>query len=176
MPTLVKPRTLGLLSKCERCPPGASLIISAFAMFDLANPAADRLEGEQDLWVMAAKELPPGNPLDIGMPKPQAEVLIGGHAAAPQGRPTERMVLGWTLGPMQKHLLVTGDRYWQMTASGWRPTAVQPFRQMPLTRQRAFGGPGYAANPVGAGYGALHRTMAGELVALPNVESPEHAI
>ncbi|KRR02100.1 hypothetical protein CP49_04780 [Bradyrhizobium valentinum] len=145
-------------------------------MFDLANPSADRLEGEQELWMMAAKELPPGNPLDIGMPKPQAEVLIGGHAAAPEGRPTERMMLGWTLGPMQKHLLVTGDRYWQMTASGWRPTAAQPFRQMQLTRQRAFGGPGYAANPVGAGHGALRRSMAGELVALPNVENPEHAI
>ncbi|WP_082637820.1 DUF2169 family type VI secretion system accessory protein [Bradyrhizobium retamae] len=176
MPILIKPRTLGLLTKCERRPPGASLVISVFAMFDLANPSADRLEGEQELWVIAAKELPPGNPLDIGMPKPQAEVLIGGHAAAPEGRPTERMMLGWTLGPMQKHLLVTGDRYWQMTAFGWQPTAAQAFRQMPLTRQRAFGGPGYAANPVGAGHGALRRSMAGELVALPNVENPEHAI
>ncbi|WP_420965333.1 DUF2169 family type VI secretion system accessory protein [Bradyrhizobium sp. B120] len=145
-------------------------------MFDLANPDADRLQGEQELWVMAAKELPPGAPLDIGMPKPQAEVLIGGHAAAPDGRLTERMMLGFALGPIQKHLLVTGDRYWQMTGSGWRPTAVQPFRQMPLTRQRAFGGSGYAANRVGAGHEALRRSMAGELVALPNVEDPEHAI
>lgn len=176
MPILVKPRTLSLLTKCERRPPGASLIISVFAMFDLANPGADRLQGEQELWIMAAKELPPGTPLDIGMPKPQAEVLIGGHAAAPEGRPTERMMLGWALGPIQKQLLVTGDRYWQMTASGWRPTAVRPFRQMPLTRQRAFGGPGYTANRVGAGHEALRRGIAGELVALPNVESPEHAI
>ncbi|MDH2399172.1 DUF2169 domain-containing protein [Bradyrhizobium sp. SSUT18] len=176
MPIIVKPRTLGLLTKCERHPPGASLVISVFAMFDLANPGAGRLEGEQDLWVMAAKELPPGNPLDIGMPKPQAEVLIGGHAAAPEGRLTERMMLGWTVGSMQKHLLVTGDRYWQMAASGWRPTAVQPFHQIPLTRQRAFGGPDYAANRLGAGHEALRRSMAGELVALPNLENPEHAI
>ncbi|WP_050631921.1 DUF2169 family type VI secretion system accessory protein [Bradyrhizobium viridifuturi] len=176
MPVLVKPRTLGLLTKCERRPPGASLIISVFAMFDLATPGALRLQGEQDLWIMAAKELPPGTPLDIGMPKPQAELLIGGHAAAPNGRPTERMMLGFALGPIQKHLLVTGDRYWQMTGSGWRPTAVQPFKQMPLTRQRAFGGPDYAANRVGVGHEALRRSKAGELVALPNVESPEHAI
>ncbi|WP_377828181.1 DUF2169 domain-containing protein [Bradyrhizobium lupini] len=77
------------------------------------------------------------------MPKPQAEVLIGGHAAAPERRPTELMMLGWTVGSMRKHLLVTGDRNWQMAASGWRPTAVQPFRQIPLTRQRAFWGLGY---------------------------------
>ncbi len=145
-------------------------------MFDLANPSADRLEEEQELWVMAAKELPPGSPLDFGMPKPQAEVLIGGHAATPDGRPTQRMMLGWSLGPMQKHLLVTGDRYWQMTTSGWRPTAAKPFQQMPLTRQRAFGGPGHAANPTGTGYLALRRSMAGELVALPNVENPNYAI
>lgn len=176
MPIVIKPRTLGLLSKCEPRPPGASLIISAFAMFDLANPGADRLESEQDLWVMAAKELPPDSPLDIGMPKPQAEVLVGGHAAAPQGRPIERMMLGWAVGSIQKRLLVTGDRYWQMTDSGWRPTAIQPFQQMPLTPQRAFGGTGYAANPVGTGYRALHRSTAGGLVALPNVEIPEHAI
>ncbi|WP_456675336.1 DUF2169 family type VI secretion system accessory protein [Bradyrhizobium sp. RDM12] len=145
-------------------------------MFDLANPGADRLQGDQELWAMTGKELAPGNPLDIGMPKPQAEVLIGGHAAAPDGRPTERMMLGWTLGPIQKHLLVTGDRYWQMNASGWGPTAARPFRQMPLTRQRAFGGSGCAANRVGAGHEALRRSMAGELVALPNLERPEQAI
>ncbi|WP_426441394.1 DUF2169 family type VI secretion system accessory protein [Bradyrhizobium genosp. P] len=176
MPILVKPRTLGLLTKYERRPPGTSLIISVFAMFDLANPGADRLQGEQELWVMAAKELPPGTSLDIGMPKPQAEVLIGGHAAAPEGRITERMMLGFALGPIRKHLQVTGDRYWQMTGSGWRPTAVQPFQQMPLTRQRAFGGPGCAANRTGTGHEALRRSMAGELVALPNIENPEHAI
>ncbi|MGV7219535.1 DUF2169 family type VI secretion system accessory protein [Bradyrhizobium sp. UFLA05-112] len=176
MPILIKPRTLGLLTKCERRARGASLIISVYAMFDLANPSADRLEGEQELWVMGSKELPPGSPLDIGMPKPQAEVLIGGHAAAPKGRPTQRMMLGWSLGPMQKRLLVTGDRYWQMTTSGWRPTAAKPFQQMPLTRQRAFGGVGHPSNPTGIGHDAFGRSMAGELVALPNVEDPEHAV
>ncbi|WP_271553514.1 DUF2169 family type VI secretion system accessory protein [Bradyrhizobium sp. CCBAU 45394] len=176
MPILVKPRTLGLLTKCERRPPGASLIISVFAMFDLSNPGADRLLSEQELWLMATKELPPGTPLDIGMPKPQAELLISGHAAAPEGRTTERMMLGWALGPIQKHLLVTGDRYWQTTINGWRPTDAQPFQQMPLTHQRAFGGPGCAANRFGVGHEALRRSMAGELVALPNIECPEHAI
>ncbi|MGY8669079.1 DUF2169 domain-containing protein [Bradyrhizobium sp. UFLA05-109] len=176
MPILIKPRTLGLLTKCERRPRGASLIVSVFAMFDLANPGADRLEGEQELWIMSAKELPPGSPLDIGMPKPKAEVLIGGHAAAPEGRRTQRMMLGWSLGPMQKRLLVTGDRYWQMTTSGWRPTAAKPFHQMPLTRQRTFGGAGHPTNPTGTGHEALRRSMAGEVVALPNLEHPDYAV
>ncbi|MCC5758101.1 DUF2169 domain-containing protein, partial [Klebsiella pneumoniae] len=114
--------------------------------------------------------------LDIGMPKPQAEILVGGHAAAPQGQPTDRMMIGWALGAMQKRLLVTGDRYWQMTSSGWGPTAAQPFLQMPLTRQRAFGGLNHPTNPVGMGHQALQRSMAGEVVALPNLEVPEHAV
>lgn len=145
-------------------------------MFDLANPGTDRLEGEQALWILAAKEIPAGSVLDIGMPKPQAEILVGGHAAAPQGQPTDRMMIGWALGAMQKRLLVTGDRYWQMTSSGWRPTAAQPFLQMPLTPQRAFGGPHHPTNPVGTGHQALQRSMAGEVVALPNLEVPEHAV
>ncbi|MBB4371947.1 hypothetical protein GGD63_004748 [Bradyrhizobium sp. cir1] len=87
MPVLVKPRTLGLLTKCERRPPGTTLIISVFAVFDLANPRPDRLQSEQELGDMAVKELPPGTPLDVGLPKPQVEVLIGGHAAEPEGRP-----------------------------------------------------------------------------------------
>lgn len=176
MPILVKPRSLGLLTKCERRPPGASLIVSIFGMFDLADPNPDRLEGEQGLWIMAAKELPPGTALDIGMPKPQAEILIGGHAAAPADAPTDRVMLGCALGPMQKHLLVTGDRYWQMTGAGWRPTAPQPFVTMPLSPQRTFGGAGYASNAQGTGYQARRRAMAGEAVALPNIEIPEHAV
>ncbi len=176
MPTLVKPRSLGFLSKCERRPPGASLILSIFAMFDLAAPSPDRFEGDQGLWILAAKELPPGTALDIGMPKPQAEVLVGGHAAAPGGQPTAQMMLGWAIPPIRKQILVTGDRYWQMTSSGWRQTAPHPFLQMPLAPNRAFGGPSYAANPAGAGHLALARSMGGEAVALPNLEIPEQAI
>ncbi|UWU82850.1 DUF2169 domain-containing protein [Bradyrhizobium yuanmingense] len=85
MPVPVKPRTLALSTKCERRPPGTSLI-SAFAVFNLADSHPNRLQGEQELWVMAAKELPPGISLHAGMLKPQTEVLIGGHAAEPEGR------------------------------------------------------------------------------------------
>lgn len=78
MPVLVKPRALGLLTKCERRPPGANLINSVFAMFDLANPRADRLLGEQDLCSWPRRRFRPP-PLDIGIIKPQAEVFIGGR-------------------------------------------------------------------------------------------------
>ncbi len=83
MTLIVKPRTLGVMTKVERDPPGASLIVSAYGQFDLAAPDPYRFEGEQSLWQLAAKELPAGSVFDIGMPKPAAELLVAGHAAAP---------------------------------------------------------------------------------------------
>ncbi len=80
MSSLIKPRSLAVLTKTERRPAGASLILSAFGMFDLQSPDPLRFEGEQALWLMVAKELPPGRILDLGLPKPTAEVLVAGHA------------------------------------------------------------------------------------------------
>lgn len=176
MPLLIKPRTLGCLTKVERRPGGASLVVSSFAFFDLAEPDRHRLQGEQAMWLMIAKELPPGAIFDIGMPKPTAEVLLAGHAAAPGGEPVERMGLAWAFGGLQKQLLVTGDRYWRLAGATAVPTEPQPFVQMPLTPERCFGGPGHAANPAGAGHRAQERLTAGEMVALPNIETPELAI
>lgn len=176
MPLLIKPRTLGCLTKVERRPGGASLIVSAFAFFDLAEADRHRLQGEQAMWLMIAKEMPPGAIFDIGMPKPTAEILLAGHAAAPGGEPVERMGLAFAFGGLQKQLLVTGDRYWRLAGASAVPTEPAPFTQMPLAPERCFGGAGHALNPVGVGYRAQERLAAGEMVALPNIETPETAI
>ena len=176
MPLIVKPRTLGVMTKVERDPPGASLIVSAYGLFDLAAPDPYRFEGEQALWLLAAKEVPPGSVFDIGMPKPAAELLVGGHAAAPGGEPTPRMALAWTVAGLGKSLLVTGDRVWRLTAAGASATEPAPFVRMPLAPARCFGGEGFAPNPAGAGFRARERLMAREGVALPNIEIPEQAI
>lgn len=176
MALIIKPRTLGLLTKTERRAVGASFIISAFGLFDLAEPDPHRLQGEQAMWLMAAKELPPGAILDLGMPKPTAEVLIAGHAAALGGEPVQRMGLAWAIGNLQKQLLVTGDRVWRMAGATAVPTEPAPFTQMPLVPARCFGGEGYAVNPAGVGFRAQERLMAREVVALPNIETPELTI
>lgn len=176
MALIIKPRSLGLLTKTERRPVGASFVVSAFGLFDLAEPSPYRLEGEQAMWLMVAKELPPGAIFDLGMPKPTAEVLVGGHAAAPGGEPVQRMGLAWAIGDIQKRLLVTGDRMWRLAGATAVPTEPQPFVQMPLTPQRCFGGEGHSANPAGTGFRAQERLMAREQVALPNIETPEIAI
>lgn len=176
MALIIKPRTLGLLTKTERRAVGASFIVSAFGMFDLAEPDPYRLQGDQGMWLLAAKELPPGAIFDLGMPKPTAEVLVAGHAAATGGEPVQRMGLAWAIGDLQKQLLVTGDRVWRMAGATAVPTEPVPFAQMPLVPARCFGGEGHALNPVGQGFRAQERVMAREQVALPNIEVPELAI
>src|SRR5262249_7719394 len=55
-----------------------------------------------------------------------------------------------------------GPRFW---SDGLVQTASEPlpFTKMPLTYANAFGGPGYAPNPVGKGFVSME---------LPNVEDP----
>lgn len=170
MVQVVKPRTLGLLTKAERRRAGASFIVSALAMFDLADPS--HFESEQALWLAAAKALPPGTILDTAMPKPTAEVLVAGHARPAGGEPAAIMQLAVRVGDHEQRLAVVGDRVWQAGRGGYTPTPPRPFAEMPLTPARAFGGEGHVVNPVGAGYRALPRLLAGELVALPNIEIP----
>lgn len=176
MPLMIKPRSLGLMARAERRETGASYIISAFGLFDLAEPDRFRLQSEQAMWLMVAKELPPGAIFDAGMPKPTAEILLGGHAAAPGGQPVQRMGLAWAIGDLQKRLLVTGDRVWRLAGTTPVPTEPAPFIRMPLIPARCFGGPGHPANPEGVGFRAQERLMARETVALPNIETPETAI
>lgn len=176
MPLLIKPRTLGCLTRIERRPSGASLILSAFAMFDLAAPDRDRLQSEQALWLMIAEELTPPAVFDIGMPKPTAELLLAGHAAAPGGEPVERMGLACAFGDIRKEFLITGDRYWKLEGASAVATEPVPFSRMPLTPARSFGGPSHPLNPAGQGHRAPERLAGGEAVALPNIEVPARAL
>ncbi|GJD35180.1 DUF2169 family type VI secretion system accessory protein [Methylobacterium aerolatum] len=176
MPAIIKPRTLGIMTQTERQGSGASLIVSAYGMFHLATPDPCRFEDEQGLWLMVGKELPPGAIFDGGMPKPVAEVLVGGYAAAAGGRPVPRMGLSWEVAGRRKSLLVTGDRTWRLANTSAAATEPVPFVQMPLTPARCFGGEGFAPNPAGTGFRARERVMAHEAVALPNLEIPEQAV
>ncbi len=176
MAFLIKPRTLGLMTKVERQGAGASLIVSAYGLFNLAAPDPFRFEDEQGLWTIAAKELPPGAVFDIGMPKPVAEVLVGGYAAAAGGEPVTRMGLSFDVAGLRKSLLVTGDRTWRLAGTTAAATEPVPFVQMPLSPARCFGGEGHASSPLGTGFRARERLLAREAAPLPNIEIPEQAV
>ena len=49
---------------------------------------------------------------DFADEKPQCDVLLNGSAYAPEGIPCERVCVGLQVGPINKRLEVTGDRFW----------------------------------------------------------------
>ncbi|MBB6091955.1 hypothetical protein HNQ60_000801 [Povalibacter uvarum] len=113
--------------------------------------------------------------------KPGTDVLLIGHARAPEGRPTARMKVAMSVAERRRELLVTGDRTWQADGT---PSAPQPFAAMPLTWERAYGGfhrlpdrlLAEERNPVGCGFAG--ERSAGEMrqQPVPNLEDASAAL
>lgn len=166
--TIVKPMRLGLISRAQHEPPKVYFFVTALGYFDLLDPRDFDLETR--MWPMVAAALG-GAPLDVGMPKPRGEVLVVGAAAAPGGRQVTQMAVEFAVGPVRKRLTVIGDRQWELTEDGPAFTRPAPFTRMPLSWDRAFGGPEFIDNPAGTGHGAAAALSQGRLVRLPNIES-----
>jgi hypothetical protein len=118
-------------------------------------------------------------PSDVSLVKPATDVLLIGCAHAPGGRPTTWMDVTLQAGPLRRAVRVFGDRVWRDGATG--VPAPQPFEQMPLVWERAFGGTdisakgevrGEARNPVGAGFRAPDGAKPLDGLPLPNLEDP----
>jgi hypothetical protein len=114
---------------------------------------------------------------DLILTKKTTDVIVVGHAYAPNGRPVEDLDVGFRVGPVQKVLRVFGDRTW----TGFGPSAPRPFVKMPLVYERAFGGVDKKSehperdwewrNPVGTGFAVKKANLAD--VPLPNIEYPD---
>ena len=113
--------------------------------------------------------------LHIG--KPGTDVLLVGHAHAPEGRRVQRMQVSMTVAERRKQILVSGDRTWQ---SDGTPTAPVPFESMPLVWERAFGGfhrlpdrtLAEERNPVGCGFAGERTASEMKQQPVPNLDDP----
>ncbi len=160
----VKPQRLGV--GCRTFEHGGRFHFAVSALLYVPLHPRGALLKEQDLWPEVMPALGDGAALDMWMPKSRAEALLTGSAFPPGGAApatTVRMKLGAT----DKRLRVIGDRRWEHGAMS-SPT---PFAEMPLGWARAFGGDGYAKNPLGRGF-----APDGASYELPNVEDPRHLI
>ncbi|QRK11031.1 DUF2169 domain-containing protein [Archangium violaceum] len=119
--------------------------------------------------------------------KPRADILVVGHAVSPSGKPVTESVVTLEFGALRKVIRVTGDRRWERGLLGLRASAPQPFIQMPLVYERAFGGTDLShsdprhhgaelRNPVGVGYRKNPDARAAEGTLLPNLEDPRQPI
>ncbi|WP_159396909.1 DUF2169 domain-containing protein [Sorangium cellulosum] len=164
----IKPQKLGLLHRVFEDGEDCYLSVTILAFFSFGPPAA--LLSEVDLWKFSAAELGNDAVLDMGMPKPRGELLISGRAY-PRGGRAPACAVRARLGAVDKTLYAIGDRSWRRGV----PTEPEPFTEMPILWERAFGGPGFAPNPVGKGAQPV-ATDAGEIHPLPNIELPEPLI
>ncbi|RZJ10560.1 MAG: DUF2169 domain-containing protein [Rubrivivax sp.] len=117
---------------------------------------------------------------DLVLRKTTTDILVVGHACAPDGQEVTQLDCGFKVGPVQKILRVFGDRRW----GSFGPSAPQPFSRMPLTYERAYGGVDRKSskpdrdwdwrNPVGTGFAVADRHAVD--LPLPNIEYPEQLI
>lgn len=95
--------------------------------------------------------------------KLNAEVMLRGTCYAPGGHPLDECPVRLSVGGWSKALRVVGRRAWSDSMAGAAMSKPIPFSTMPLGYTHAYGGPGYALNPSGKGFGTPE---------LPNVERP----
>jgi hypothetical protein len=117
---------------------------------------------------------------DFYLDKPTTDVLLHGHAYAPNGKPVTKLYVGLKIGEaVVKTLQVTGDRIYEKGLIGIRAGIIKPFIKMPITYERAYGGwephqpecpnpPEFEMkNPIGCGYFPMPGNLA------PNIEYPD---
>lgn len=134
--------------------------LSPLAAAQEAVVEADVYTGSQQASLAQASELVPF--------KKRPEVILTGHAHAPDGRPVTSLVARLVVGEIDKAVQVDGDR--QFDADGWIGDP-EPFVRMPLVWERAAGGPG-TLNPAGIALNADARVDALGQVAAPNLVPP----
>ena len=91
----------------------------------------------------AMQALLPGECLDMGLPKREAEWLMAASAFAPQGKAVRSLVVRVCVGASERRFLLTGE----VDAAG----KAQAFTSVPMSWKETFGAPGNPDNPLGCG-------------------------
>ena len=85
-------------------------------------------------------------PGEVANRKPKTDVIVLGGAKAPNGEDVRQMTVSVSVGAFRHSLAIFGDRLWERSAAGLRPTEPRPFREVPIVWEKAFGGK--ASTPV----------------------------
>lgn len=143
--------------------------VGLYVNFDPAG-GSYRLSTEQEFWEQvpdAFETLSSPPVLDFGLPKPGAEVLVAGACRSQSAQLIKSQEISFRVGNVSRKLVVYGDR--QRLPGGGVSEPV-PFKVMPLTWDRAFGGESLETNPIGKGLDKDNKVTA----YLPNIENPQH--
>jgi Uncharacterized protein conserved in bacteria (DUF2169) len=142
---IIKPQTLSLLTRPFEFRRDYWLGCAVVAFLPIGE--THTLLPEADLWPFLTEELPSDQPLDAAIPKTRTEFVAIAHAFAPGGVAAPMVPTGIQLGASIKQLVVFGDR--EFDRSRGRITEPVPFTRMKIDWTRAYGGDGFADNPLG---------------------------
>jgi len=163
-----------LFSGCYRRQGAYRLALGIGYFFCFSEP--DTLMTEADFWSLMHSAPGGGTPVDMGLSKGRAEILVRGECCAPAGDTATLLQATVRFGGWRKTLDVFGDRHWMHRMGMTLPSEPIPFSAIPLDYSRAFGGAGHPSNPLGRGYTTDPGNAASNQLALPNVEEPRRWI
>ncbi|MBD2810662.1 DUF2169 domain-containing protein [Xenorhabdus sp. Vera] len=162
---IIKPLRLSMLYRPYRWLQKNHLGISAMALVDMSS--TPRLRPEAELWQLAENELKTCNGIiDLAIPKPCAEFLATGYVYTHHQTDKTACTARIQIEKLEKNLVAFGDRYWVDDI----PSKPQPFEQMRLDWDRAFGGKDYTDNPHGIGFEPEVLEDGMKIHRLPNIE------
>ena len=119
---------------------------------------------EQDYWSIISQYIGTAGPIDEGMIKEHPEFTVYGNAIAPNQQAVTGLMAEVSFAGKRKVLQVTGNRTWQSSGLSKVASKPEPFVEMPLDYEHAFGGEDFLSNPLGKGFNTEE---------LPNVEYPQ---
>lgn len=122
---------------------------------------------------------------DIVPFKPRTDIALWAAAYAPDAQPAASVRVSVKVGPVEKPLMVFGERYWNHTGllrRDYRITEAKPFVRQPIVYEAAFGGidmlsGAYCSeNLMGCGFydAKAKQNLVGK--PLPCIEDPRHLI
>lgn len=166
---IYKKNELSLLIKSFGIADRLYIAVSVLIFFDLNDP--DTSLKEQELWSVIPAQLGQGAVFDPGMAKPRGEVLVTGSCFAPRGLTRRASQVSLRVGNLYKTLNIFGNRFWKKTGGILKEISpAEPFTEMPLIWQNAFGGKGFERNPLGKGIDPTPSPDGALRVYLPNIE------
>ncbi len=167
-------------------------LVAVKATYLILPDGTTELAETQEEVLLAAKHLgEPGQSSllyesDLVRTKSTTDVLLHGHAYAPQGKSVTRVDVEMKVADIQKRLRIFGDRTWKKGLLwGMKLSRPKRFEMMPLIYERAFGGADQKhpnpkkqgwepRNPIGIGFGVKAKHLVGVRVA--NIEYPKKQI
>ncbi|MCA9611091.1 MAG: DUF2169 domain-containing protein, partial [Myxococcales bacterium] len=157
-------------------PSSPLMLLVVKATYELQHGVAARVATEQDvctgpLFVDDDPDRSLRYPGDFDPLKPTGECFLVGSCHPPGGR-ARASEIRFKCGAVDKRIAVFGDRRWEGSLLTRRPSQPTPFDSMPLTWERAFGGPGYGPNPFGCGAVPVDGPDGQKVQPLPNLELP----